>query len=502
MIFLNVLPPVGPRTVGRYILHEPIAAGGMATVHLGRLVGPIGFSKVVAIKRLRDDIGADSGGLARLLDEARLTARVQHPNVVSTLDALALDGELFLVMEYVRGAPLSLLFRNEQKRGGRVPVGITAAAIIGALHGLHAAHEARDDNGELLGIIHRDVSPQNIMLGVEGVPHLLDFGVAKATFRLQSTEQGALKGKLGYMAPEQLAGAPAERRVDIHAMGIVLWELLTGQRLFHGEEAGATIRAVMERTPEPPSQLSPEAPPALDAVVLRALEKRAELRFATAREFAAALEGAVTAASQLVVGEYVREVASEHLAHQAALVARAAKADGDESGSGRLSLNSAPGNDLPTELHTPSARASHAQLLAGDSARTAGAIVASMRAPARGARFGLIAFALLLAGVLIAGAIFFRPGTATERAQTASGEPPPSALQTATAEAPPPTPSVAAPTATPAPIEEPPAVDAGKAAATARPQPRRPAPAAGKPGCNPPYVIDDKGIKRYLPECF
>jgi len=193
-----------PLIIGRYALFHELAAGGMATVHVGRLLGAAGFSRVVAIKRLHRHFASDPEFVSMFVDEARLAARIRHPNVVPTLDVVRTEDELFLVMEYVSGEALSRLLRATREKG--VPVTPRIAVTIGAglLHGLHAAHTAKGERGEPLEIVHRDVSPQNVIVGTDGIARVLDFGVAKARVRLQTTREGQVKGKLAYMAPEQL----------------------------------------------------------------------------------------------------------------------------------------------------------------------------------------------------------------------------------------------------------------------------------------------------------
>src|SRR5258708_29137656 len=170
----------GYPVVGRYLLCDEIAAGGMATVHVGRLMGTAGFSRTVAIKRLHAQFAKDPDFVSMFLDEARLAARIRHPNVIGTLDVVALEGELFLVMEYVPGESLARLWRTTFDTGRTIPLPIISAILVGVLDGLHAAHEATDDNGEPLGIVHRDVSPHNILAGTDGIARVLDFGDAKA----------------------------------------------------------------------------------------------------------------------------------------------------------------------------------------------------------------------------------------------------------------------------------------------------------------------------------
>src|SRR5271154_2384991 len=207
------------RSIGRYLLFGEIASGGMATVHFGRLSGPAGFSRTVAIKRLHPNLAKDPEFVAMFLDEARLAARIRHPNVIPTLDVVATEGEIFLVMDYVQGESLSRLIRAAVARGERIPPDMVAALMVGVLHGLHAAHEAKSDHGEPLGIVHRDVSPHNILVGTDGAARVLDFGVAKAIGRSQNTREGQIKGKLAYMAPEQVRGS-VSRRTDVYAASV------------------------------------------------------------------------------------------------------------------------------------------------------------------------------------------------------------------------------------------------------------------------------------------
>jgi eukaryotic-like serine/threonine-protein kinase len=188
-----------PESLDRYVLHDEIASGGMGAVHLARLRGARGFARTVAIKRLHPHVARDPDVLAMFLDEAHLAARVRHPNVVATLDVVAQGDEVFLVMEYVEGESLSRLQKTPE-----IPLAIASAIVCDMLHGLHAAHEAVSERGEPLQIVHRDVSPQNILVGLDGATRVVDFGIAKAASRLQTTRDGVIKGKLRYMAPEQI----------------------------------------------------------------------------------------------------------------------------------------------------------------------------------------------------------------------------------------------------------------------------------------------------------
>jgi serine/threonine-protein kinase len=310
------------RRAGRYLVYDPIASGGMATVHFGRMLGPAGFSRTVAIKRLHAHLARDPEFVSMFLDEARLAARVQHPNVVATMDIVTTGGEVFLVMEYVKGESLFGLLQAARKAGrDGAPVAIVLSILGGILHGLHAAHEALTDRGEPLDIVHRDVSPQNILVGEDGVARLVDFGVAKAQWRVQSTQGDKIKGKLSYMAPEQLGKQRIDRRVDVYAAAVVLWESLTGQRLFTGDNPAIILSEILRADVPPPSQLAPGVPPALDRLVLKGLSRRPEDRYATALEMVTDLERAMPAAPQSVVSAWVRETASIVLEQRAGRLA-------------------------------------------------------------------------------------------------------------------------------------------------------------------------------------
>ncbi len=298
-------------------MYEPFASGGMASVHLGRMTGAAGFSRTVAIKQLHPSFAEDPATVATILDEARLASRVQHPSVVSTLDVVVEGPDILLVLEYVHGESLARLLRD----AGAPPVPVATAIVAAALHGLHAAHEAVSESGEPLGIVHRDVSPQNVLVGVDGLARVLDFGIAKARGRLQTTREGQVKGKLAYMAPEQIRLGEVNRRTDVFAAGIVLWEALTGERLFAGENEGHVMSKVLEAEIAAPSTRRPEVSPELDAITLRALARAADERFATARELALAVEACGPVAPASAVGRWVQEAARASLAERAARVA-------------------------------------------------------------------------------------------------------------------------------------------------------------------------------------
>jgi eukaryotic-like serine/threonine-protein kinase len=307
------------REVGRYRVYAELAAGGMATVHLGCLIGPGGFSKLVAVKCLHKDLANEPDFVSMFLDEARLASSIHHPNVVSSLDLVAEDGELLVIMDYVHGETLSGLLRTAKQKALPPPVPVAIRIVCDALEGLHAAHTA-SLAGRQLSIVHRDVSPQNIMVGVDGNTRVLDFGIAKAALRARLTAAGTVKGKLAYMAPEQVKGRAVDARTDVFAAGVVLWEALTGQRLFWAPDAKATARRVLRGAIEAPSSFHPGLPPELDEVVLKALSRNPVARHATAQELAQALRAAAPEGSRSDVSSWVANVAQEVLAQRLRLL--------------------------------------------------------------------------------------------------------------------------------------------------------------------------------------
>ncbi|APR88560.1 serine/threonine protein kinase [Minicystis rosea] len=310
----------------RYVVGEEIAAGGMATVHLGAMVGDAGFVRTVAIKRLHPQYARDPEFSAMLIDEGHLAARIAHVHVVATLDVVASSADLFMVMEYVHGEPLNRLLRAVVRRGERIPAPIAAGILAGALRGLHAAHEARDAYGRLLGVVHRDVSPQNIMVGIDGVARVLDFGIAKAAGRTHTTATGQIKGKFAYMPPEQLHAEELDLRADVYAAGVVLWEALVGARLFAGADQAPNLAKLIDPKVEPPSARAPALGTAYDDVTLRALQRDRDARFPTALAMAEALEACGPVALPGEIGAWVQAVGGEALAERARRIAAAEKA--------------------------------------------------------------------------------------------------------------------------------------------------------------------------------
>jgi serine/threonine protein kinase len=286
-----------PKRVGEYEIVRELRAGGMGTLVLGRRQGPAGFARHVAIKLLHPHLAAEPDYVQMFLEEARLASRFRHPNVVAVEELGEENGAYYLVMEYVNGCSLSELLQRlgNAGRGLAPPTAVWIAAQLA--DGLHAAHETLDLEGRPLGLVHRDISPQNVMLTFDGHVKLIDFGVAKATS--MSTTTGVLRGKVAYMSPEQAYGERLDRRADVYALGVVLWEMFTGRRRFRGENEMATLQLVQNPTAVPPSRYAIGVTAALDELVLRACEPDAVNRFQTAREMRRALVTACPEAVQL-----------------------------------------------------------------------------------------------------------------------------------------------------------------------------------------------------------
>ncbi len=281
--------------VGRYEALRPIASGGMATVYLGRAEGARGFERQVAIKAMHPHLADDPEFVTMFLDEARMAANIRHPNVVPTLDVAEEGGQLFLIMEYVEGLSLHDVKRAIKKQGSDVPLPIALRIALDMLAGLHAAHELTAPDGTPMNLIHRDVSPHNVLIGVDGVSRIMDFGIARAEIRITSTRGAQVKGKTAYMAPEQIRAQPIDQRCDIYAAGIVTWELLTGERLFRADNDGSLLSAVLTGASQAPSQINSTVPPEIDVVCMKALAPAPDDRFETAAAFAEALEDAAAA---------------------------------------------------------------------------------------------------------------------------------------------------------------------------------------------------------------
>jgi len=280
----------GTYFLGRYRVVDEIGIGGMASVHLARMDGPGGFQKWVAIKKIHPHLVEDESFVQMFLDEARVAARISHPNVATVFDLGKHEDTYWIAMEYLHGEPLREVMRRTEELGTAMPPEIACRVIADAAEGLHAAHELLGKNGEKLGLVHRDVTPHNLFVTYDGVTKVVDFGIAKFASRMSHTRAGTLKGKLAYMSPEQVHGEGIDRRTDIFALGVVLWELTTGQRLFRMESDLDTLAKVQECNVLRPSTLIRGYPVDLEKIVMKALAKNRGERFKTARELSRALQ--------------------------------------------------------------------------------------------------------------------------------------------------------------------------------------------------------------------
>ncbi|HWU90606.1 MAG TPA: serine/threonine-protein kinase, partial [Kofleriaceae bacterium] len=325
-IALDTTAPGATIYVGRYVLHRQIARGGMATIHIARLMGDEGFSRIVAAKRLLPEFAEDAEFVAMFLDEARVASRVHHRNVVPVLDVVNTGDEVVLVQEYVHGAPLHWLLNKARQTRAHVPLPIAVSIACQVLAGLHAAHETVDELGTRLDIVHRDVSPQNVMIAVDGTGRLLDFGVAKSLMAAHVTREGTYKGKLAYSAPEQLCGA-ATAQSDIYSLTVLLWELIVGHRMHRTAQAETELIATIMngRLPTITEALAEDRDwetidaeqrhqlQALEPIIKRGLEVEARDRFPTACEMEEALVAVVRPASSTAVAQWLKALGKEYL---------------------------------------------------------------------------------------------------------------------------------------------------------------------------------------------
>lgn len=461
---------------GRLTLHEPIGTGGMASVYVGRWRDGDAV-RTVAVKRPHPHLLSAPAFLAMFLDEARLTLRLRHPNIVQTLEVVVEASNVLLVMDHVHGVALSALLEMDGIREVGVPLNIAVAIVLDVAHALQAAHDAVDDEGAPLGIVHRDVSPHNVIVGADGAARLLDFGIAKAANRLQTTDSGQLKGKLQYMSPEALDGHPIDRRADVYALAAVLWGMLAGCPLITSDSHGGAVRQILLEPFDPPSARAPSTPRQVDSVIGRALSRSPALRHASAREFAEDLARAAAPASRSEVAAWLATVGGRELRARAELVARA-EADGALAPSGDRY------DDLTDVNAALDARAA-----------TPGAPV---RRPIKAVAGVAVVLVLALVAVV----------ASSSRRDSSPRSPKPLTLSADFADAGS-RPSAASPlpsssddgsaaSITPSPNPVPPRVPA---ASSARPKDslrsRKP-----RPSCNPPTVIDTRGIAHFKPGCL
>lgn len=467
----TALDKLKPRsTLGRYEILMRVAQGGMASVWAARLQGTRGFQKIVAIKTMLPDVSDDPEFETMFLDEARVAARIRHPNVVEIFDLGEQDDVLYLVMEWVEGDTLSGIQKAAKKLGG-IPQNITLRIASQICAGMHAAHELKDDNGTLVDLVHRDISPGNILISTTGFAKVTDFGVAKSAGRLHVTRaEGMVKGKTPYLSPEQLGTLPLDRRSDLFSLGVLLYVMVTGLHPFRGDSEFKTVENIALKDPIPPIQLVPSVHPDLDKLIMKALEKDRTKRFATAGEMQRALDHVAAQVGDPVtdddVAAFVKKCLGETITKNAADL-RAAIAAADAVAADRISITSeaqlrapteskpdvAPvaisdGHDKPIDVSSDSAAAA-----AAVAAVVAPAGVANDSAPAtavandtdeppkkkkNGAIIGIVAAAAVAAGVL---AVVFAGGgeKPTDKPAPATTEQaPPKQTAAATQETPPP----------------------------------------------------------------
>src|SRR5579871_6812722 len=321
--------PAGPRSssmnaqaFGKYQLLKKLATGGMAEVWLARQTGIEGFQRLLVVKRILPHLADDPEFVQMFLNEAKIAARFNHPNIAQIYDLGEVDGAYFIAMEFVHGEDLGRVMRKAWSAGQWIARPLSIRIVAGACEGLYYAHAKTDDQGRALRVVHRDISPQNILISFDGSVKLVDFGIAKAADQASLTKSGAIKGKFAYMSPEQAAGKPLDHRSDIFSFGLVLYELLTGVRPLKRDSELATLQAALECNIEPPSKVA-DVPEDLDPVVMQALAKAADDRYRDARSFQMALEEFLVSqrwvASSVQLSELMSTLFQDRLAEEAKL---------------------------------------------------------------------------------------------------------------------------------------------------------------------------------------
>ncbi len=505
-------------TLGRYELLVPVGAGGMACVWAAQLAGHHGFTKLVAIKTILAHLTHQRDFENMLLDEARIAANAHHPNVCNLFDAGEEQGVLYLVLEWVNGDSLLQVLRGTRPRS-TTPLDYRVAAriVADACAGLHAVHELKGGDGRSLDVVHRDISPHNLLVSLDGTTKVADFGIAKAHGQLhQTTRAGEVRGKFAYMAPEQMNGTALDRRADIFGMGAVLYHATTGNAPFRGDTDARIIRAVLDGDYEPPERVTAAYPPGLAAIARRALSPRADDRFQTAERMQNALEewlardGQVTTAHD--VGSVVRERLGARLerrrqevqaAMEAEAIARPTRAPRAarllESGTIRSTDTPDGAVSASVPLRGPAMPLLPARSLASPGSQPTADSVAALP-QGRGARTLNIAIAAGLGLGIAFVVLFFRSRAShaeLDRAQaTAQLAPPPFASIRSAESAPMPAP--------PGPVASAPSPTASSSTPASAPAPAavRAATAAPKPYCDPPYSFDAQGQKHFKPACY
>lgn len=327
----HLLP--GHRLDQRYELLAPVAQGGMAVVWVARVVGKLGLEKLYAVKTILPHLSGDPSFRTMFLDEAKIASRIRHPNVIALEDLGEDEGQLYMVLEWVHGDALARLYNDVQARGTAMPPNIVLRILADACAGLHAAHELRDDEGRPLNVVHRDISPQNVLVTTSGVTKVIDFGIATALDRMaEKTKKGLLKGKIQYAAPEQVQMKRLDRRADVWALGVILYQYLAGRLPFDSERDLDIVEALATETSPPP--LPPHVPPAIASVAMTALRPRRDERYPTALELQRALEGCLTAPTTTTdVATFLQEHMSARLETRRREIVEAVRLADERAGS-------------------------------------------------------------------------------------------------------------------------------------------------------------------------
>ncbi len=487
---------------GRYALYDALGAGAAASVHLGVSRGRQSYP--VAIKRLHEGLARDSTAVARLFDEVRLSRHILHPNVVKVIDFVS-DGVVVLaIMDYFHGEPLSRLLNDARRRQVRVPVTIAATIARDMLRGLQAAHEARDESGMLLSIVHRDATPENVLVGADGTSKITDFGVAKADGRLISTTDGGVRGKIAYLAPEQVGGE-VSAQTDVYAAGLVLWEMLAGERpLQGGTEAELLVQVLNGDVPAIRTRVEGISA-TLEIVLARATAKSPDRRYASAAMFADAIERAVPVATQGQVAAWVRDLAGDRLSHREELIRNMlAEEEHQERHSYLPQATSSPSlSYIPTPFSSGPPTDSRIVLMP-----TSPGVALPPRSPpapqaSTARKVALVFAALVMVGVGVAwgSQVLPKPGAH-------AGPPDPGGVVVDAGIAAPPASVVVIPAGNGAADASAVVVPVDAGAMTPPDPVPAPTPVTSRPkaaaprNCDPPWVLDSKGIRRYKPQCM
>ncbi len=474
-------PGAFPRPFGsKYVLIGHLATGGMADVFLARQSGPAGFVKECVIKRILPQLSRDAQFVQMFLDEARLCARLNHPNIAQVYDLGQVGDDYFICMEHVHGVDLERLLGVVLERGEqRLPYAIAARMVAAVADGLEHAHHAADALGRPLGIVHRDVTPSNIVVSFDGVPKLLDFGIAKATTQKGRTEVGVVKGKAPYMSPEQVRGEPLDGRSDLFSLGAILFELTTGVLAWNGDNAAQVGIRILNDDPTPPSLLMSDYPDELESIVMQALAKRAGDRTASGRAMQIQLERFLVARGEHVTAHDVAQFLADRFPNERR---RLALVPG-----GQTAVSVAMEPTLMNERPIPPNRPT-GPLTIGDPGQVLGEMPAEAEYQPRRRRGGggwLIGVIVLLVVATGAGLFFLRSYELKKEAAAQPNAPSVTAPEKAA-----PTPAPPAPTPTPAPAvapppAEPPTAKKADVAPTPAPAAPTPAPARDEPKVTP-----------------